>query len=341
MYKVGRRPVILCGVTGVAISTLLFGLCTSLPMMLVCRAFAGLSSGNTAVMQSVVSEITDSSNFGLAAPVFGLAWPFGTILGPLLGGAFSTPAQKYTWLDFEFLRRYPYFLPGSVSSVITLVAVIVGYCFLRETLPSKVRASKGHKGNEEGPESSSEKPLGMRAILANPAIFALVTSSAGVSFLFTGFEVVFVLYSYTSVPNGGLGFPSDGKYPFMVLIFQAREIGYALSMSGLISVMGQLVLLPWLLRTFDKAKMYNLCFWMFPLLFPLMSMFNLIARAGYDEDLDSEAGERDAESGGDGRDMGGNRRNAIDVQVRNAGISVSLCTAGLISDADESWIDWP
>ena len=68
-----------------------------------------------------------------------------------------------------------------------------------------------------------------------------------------------------------------------VLILQARQIGYALSVSGLISVVGQLALLPWLLRTFDKAKMYNLCFLVFPLVFPLMSMFNLFARAGYDE----------------------------------------------------------
>ncbi|KAF7984626.1 hypothetical protein HWV62_12847 [Athelia sp. TMB] len=282
--RIGRRPIILCGVTGVALSTFLFGLSTSLPMMLVFRALAGLSSGNAAIMQSVVSEVTDASNFGRAAPLFGLSWPLGSILGPLLGGALSTPADKYAWLDFEFLRRYPYFLPGGVSSVVTLIAVITGYFFLRETLPSKVRAAKlkeraakDRSGSvtpvdvaEVAYDAESDKPLGMRALLANPAMRALVTSNAGLSFLCTGYEVVFVLYAYTAVPLGGLGFP-------------ARQIGYALSVSGLVSVAGQLVLMPWLLRTFDAARMYNLCFWMFPFLFPLMSALNLIARAGYDE----------------------------------------------------------
>ena len=64
---------------------------------------------------------------------------------------------------------------------------------------------------------------------------------------------------------------------------QARQIGYALSISGLVSVGGQLLLMPWLLRTFDAARVYNLCFWMFPFIFPLMSVLNLIARGGYDE----------------------------------------------------------
>ncbi|KZP06320.1 hypothetical protein FIBSPDRAFT_876670, partial [Athelia psychrophila] len=89
-------------------------------------------------------------------------------------------------------------------------------------------------------------------------------------FLWLGFEVVFVLYSYTPVPHGGLGFP-------------AKQIGYALSSSGVLSVTMQLFLMPYILRTFDKAKMYNLCFCMYPLLFPIMSVLNIIARAGYDE----------------------------------------------------------
>ncbi|KZP15745.1 MFS general substrate transporter [Athelia psychrophila] len=270
--RIGRRPVILSGLIGVAISTFLFGLSGSLPMMLVCRALSGLSSGNAAVMQSVVSEITDSSNFGLAAPLFGLSWSIGSILGPLLGGTFSTPAEKYPWLDFSFLRKHPYSLPGSISSVATFTAVIVGYFILRETLPSKVRANRKLSATpvpETQPHMHAE-PLGIRELLSNPTIFAISMSSFWLSFLWLGSEVVFVLYSYTPVPHGGLGFP-------------AKQIGYALSGSGVLSVAMQLFLMPYILRTFDKAKMYNLCFCMYPLLFPIMSVLNIIARAGYDE----------------------------------------------------------
>lgn len=79
--KIGRRPVLLCGVAGVALTTILFGLSTSFPMMLVIRAIAGLCSGNSAVAASIVGEITDTSNVGLAMAVFGISWPFGAILG--------------------------------------------------------------------------------------------------------------------------------------------------------------------------------------------------------------------------------------------------------------------
>ena len=75
---------LLCGVTGVALTTILFGLSTSFPMMLVVRAIAGLCSGNSAVSQSIVGEITDSSNVGLATAVYGLSWPIGAVLGCVL-----------------------------------------------------------------------------------------------------------------------------------------------------------------------------------------------------------------------------------------------------------------
>lgn len=41
----------------------------------------GFFSGNTAVIYSVLGEITDSTNQAIAFPVFALAWPFGSIIG--------------------------------------------------------------------------------------------------------------------------------------------------------------------------------------------------------------------------------------------------------------------
>lgn len=79
--KIGRRPVILCGIAGMAITTTLFGLSKSLTMMLIVRALAGLCSGNTAVIHAVVGELTDPSNEAVALPIYGLIWPFGSIIG--------------------------------------------------------------------------------------------------------------------------------------------------------------------------------------------------------------------------------------------------------------------
>lgn len=79
--RVGRRPVILCGITGVALTTLLLGLSTSFPMMIVVRAMAGLCAGNVAVMHSVVGELTDASNQAIALPFYGISWPLGSVIG--------------------------------------------------------------------------------------------------------------------------------------------------------------------------------------------------------------------------------------------------------------------
>ncbi|KAF7985907.1 hypothetical protein HWV62_43808 [Athelia sp. TMB] len=270
--KIGRRPVLLCGVTGVALTTILFGLSTSFPMMLVVRAIAGLCSGNSAVSQSIVGEITDSSNVGLATAVYGLSWPIGAVLGPLLGGGLSNPAEKFSWLNWEFLRRHPYFLPCGVSGALSLAAVTVGYFFLQESLPSK-RVSRQPSFSSECSETetiTSAEPVGMKTLLSMPIMFALSGSAFAFSFLSVTFEVIFVLYSYTAVLDGGLGFPPS-------------QIGYSLSISGIVATAIQLLLLPWLLRTFNKAKLYHWSMCIFLVIFPLLSVLNLIARSGFDE----------------------------------------------------------
>lgn len=77
----GRRPVILCGVAGIAITTVAFGLSKNLSKMLIVRAITGICSGTSAVMHSVIGEITDSSNQAFVLPIYGLTWPIGGILG--------------------------------------------------------------------------------------------------------------------------------------------------------------------------------------------------------------------------------------------------------------------
>jgi len=41
----------------------------------------GFFSGNTAVIYSVLGEITDSTNQAIALPIFAVAWPVGSVIG--------------------------------------------------------------------------------------------------------------------------------------------------------------------------------------------------------------------------------------------------------------------
>jgi len=103
-----------------------------------------------------------------------------------------------------------------------------------------------------------------------PVIRALCGSGFALSFVSGGFDVIFVLYCYSAVKDGGLALP-------------ASQIGYCLSGSGMMAIFIQLVYLPYLLRKFDKAALYNFSMCMFPCAFVVLSTLNFIARTGFDE----------------------------------------------------------
>ncbi|KAJ3565839.1 hypothetical protein NP233_g7383 [Leucocoprinus birnbaumii] len=133
---VGRRPVIIIGTTGLSISTILFGLTSNLPQILIARCLAGTFSGTAAVLHSVLGELTDQSNQAIAFPIYGLFWPLGSIVGPLIGGTLANPADKFPRIfgSVSFLIRHPYFLPCLFSGLVAFAMAIFAYFFLDETL---------------------------------------------------------------------------------------------------------------------------------------------------------------------------------------------------------------
>jgi len=92
--------VVLAGVAGLTVTTLLFGLSKSFVSVILTRALgllsrsesvafylsrlsfsAGLASGNVTVIPTILIEITDKTNQSFAFPFFGFWWPVGSIIG--------------------------------------------------------------------------------------------------------------------------------------------------------------------------------------------------------------------------------------------------------------------
>ncbi|EEB97607.1 hypothetical protein MPER_03041, partial [Moniliophthora perniciosa FA553] len=193
------------GTLGVAIATVWFGFSTSLAEIILSRCLAGIFAGTIAVVHSVLAEITDSTNQAVAFPIYGLFWPLGAILGPLLGGSLSNPAAKYPRLFANTIFSvYPYLLPCTVACALSLCGVILCYTCLKETLPSKQLPSD--KDPSEVCGSEDEEKLGLKALLSIPFMRALSLSSLALSFNGTAFDVIFVLFCYSPIKNGGLGF---------------------------------------------------------------------------------------------------------------------------------------
>ncbi|KAL0947387.1 hypothetical protein HGRIS_013502 [Hohenbuehelia grisea] len=212
---IGRRPVIIMGVTGLTLTTILFGLSSNLTQVLISRTLAGVFTGNVAIIPSVLCEITDYSNQAKAFPIFGLFWPIGSIVGPLIGGSLSNPARKYGGLfDNLFFHEYPYFLPSFTAAMTSFVVAIASFTFLKESMPAKIAMNSpvdterhGNYGaTQVAAFSGIDKPLGVKQLLTFPVIRALCVSGFILSFITTAFDVLFVLFCYTPVQSGGLGF---------------------------------------------------------------------------------------------------------------------------------------
>ncbi len=120
----GRRPVLLLGFTGLALSFIVTGLATALWMLIAVRLFSGAMQSNAAVANAYVADITPpqqrARRFGLLGAMFGL----GFILGPAAGGLLGA-------VDL----RLPFFVAGTLA----VANGLYGWFVLPESLPPERR----------------------------------------------------------------------------------------------------------------------------------------------------------------------------------------------------------
>jgi MFS family permease len=224
---VGRKPVLLIGLFGLSLSMYCFGLSKTFRGLVISRCLNGALNGNIGVLKSLVSEITDSTNLAQAYAFLPIAWSTGGILGPLIGGLLSKPAERFPnrFGHSDFLKKYPYFLPCAVPATFSLVAWFVTFLLLKETVPSTFSAPRFLKfGNHDisskgsySPSVSSldtseddtnndEKPYTITALLM-PRVMIAAINYASLSLVDISFRAIQPLFFSTPVHLGGLGLP--------------------------------------------------------------------------------------------------------------------------------------
>ncbi|RDH18711.1 MFS general substrate transporter [Aspergillus niger ATCC 13496] len=138
--KIGRKPVLIMGLIGTAISMVVFGFAPNLPTAMIARALGGLLNGNIGVLQTTVAEIvTVKEHQPRAYSIMPFVWCLGSIIGPAMGGALAQPCDNYPGLfqrDTIF-DRFPFLLPNLVCVVVLVSGIVVGLLFLEETHPEK------------------------------------------------------------------------------------------------------------------------------------------------------------------------------------------------------------
>jgi DHA1 family tetracycline resistance protein-like MFS transporter len=120
----GRRPVLLLGFCGLALSFFATALATALWMLIAVRLVSGAMQSNQAVANAYVADITAPADrakrFGMLGAMFGL----GFIIGPVIGGLLGA-------IDL----RLPFFVAGSLA----LLNLLYGFFVLPESLPAERR----------------------------------------------------------------------------------------------------------------------------------------------------------------------------------------------------------
>ena len=177
--RTGRKPVLLIGLFGYALSLVLFGLSTKLWMLFVSRALSGvLSSATVAPAMAYIGDSTPPSERGGGMGTLGAAGGLGIILGPALGG----------WLAGDSLSA-PFFIAAGIS----LVALLLTALLLPESLPREAR----HPDRRVGLVSLRELGRAVRSPIGVLLLLAFLTTVGT-----TNFESIFSLYAVQALDYG-------------------------------------------------------------------------------------------------------------------------------------------
>ncbi|MEF7615940.1 MFS transporter [Aquincola sp. MAHUQ-54] len=134
--RFGRRPVLLLGFSGLALSFFVTGLANALWMLIAVRLVSGALQANAAVANAYVADITPPEDrarrFGLLGAMFGV----GFILGPVMGGLLGA-------IDLHL----PFYVAGSLA----VCNWLYGFFVLPESLPPERRSAfEWRKANPVG-----------------------------------------------------------------------------------------------------------------------------------------------------------------------------------------------
>ncbi|WP_442603837.1 MFS transporter [Paenibacillus sp. KN14-4R] len=126
--RIGRRPIILTGLIGFAVSFFIFAIGQDhLWLMYISRILGGLFSGAaTACAVAYVADITTAENRTKGMGLVGMSIGLGFIFGPAIGG---------------LLSRYGYQVPFFVSAGLALASFVFAFVVLKESLPPEKRRS--------------------------------------------------------------------------------------------------------------------------------------------------------------------------------------------------------
>ncbi|KAG6333556.1 hypothetical protein ID866_5531 [Astraeus odoratus] len=265
---VGRKPILIAGLTGLCVSNMCFGLSKTFWTLVVSRCIAGAFDGNVGVMKSMIGEITDETNMARGFALIPGVFSTGASIAPLYGGALVKPYERWPELfSGSFWHRYPYVLPSMISTAVTAISLLMCVLFLHETLPSKQRKQYSRQktttpcplGSLIGNENTTPMPIG--TLLKTYSVMIPILNYAMLGLVDIGCFALVPLFYATPVEIGGLGFPPS-------------TIGVCLAMFGVFNGLFQMLFAARIVDRFGEKNVFRLAVLAF---FPLVTLFPIMS----------------------------------------------------------------
>jgi MFS family permease len=178
--RIGRRPVLLVGLTGSVVFYALLGLALTFPqedavlalgLLFLARAGAGVAGATIATAQAVIADCTPPEERKHGMALIGAAFGIGFTLGPVVGGVGLNFFPQEHWLV------------GALASALSLGALLFGLARLQET-------------RQAGGPRAARKLIDFRAVrwaLAAPAVAPVLWTFFLASLGFASFEATLAL----------------------------------------------------------------------------------------------------------------------------------------------------
>jgi multidrug resistance protein len=217
--RFGRRPVLLLGLVGSAVSYLVFAYAASIAALFVSRILAGLGGSTIPVAEAYIADVTPperrAGNMGLIGAAFGL----GFTVGPALGGYFWTVSAQ---------------APGLLAAGLCLSNAVLAFFLLPESRPEPSLAR---------PRRATSSTLGRRGLEAALRV--------------PGLPRILLLYFLFTVAFAVLQ-PTLSLFGSVRLDLDERQVGYLFAFLGLVSAIVQGGLVRVLVPLLGEARLVRI-----------------------------------------------------------------------------------
>lgn len=199
--RIGRRPVLLISLTGLALSYVLWFFSGSFTTLIIARIIGGIMGGNISTATAVAADVTTIKNRSKGMAFIGIAFALGFVIGPAIGGILSMWDLTKIYPELIQYGINPFSAPAAMALALSVFNIVWVYRKFKESLPVEKRGLVVTQRSSNPLKIFA--PLPYKGVnLVNFGNFLFLTAFSGMEFTLT--FLAFERLGYTSMQNAYL-----------------------------------------------------------------------------------------------------------------------------------------